>query len=186
MLLILSTSSPLVAESATSVLTGRLPARVDRSALIDFSVLPRAETDAMYYPSQSPGVGHKLQSHHEQNPWARSHYGPPTGQPSVGPPPTSPGYALYTNPAVPHMQHHPGTHPHALSHTTMHHQQNSLSHYSSPQNGHTLAAHMNTASPGAQQAEMMTTHWQQQLLKCEVSRYQFLATCASGLNHGHR
>jgi CCR4-NOT transcription complex subunit 6 len=129
----------------------------------------------MYYPQQSPGgIAHKLPNHHDQSPWGRSHpvLGPPGTQPSVGPPPTSPGYAIYTNGNVNAIQHHPGHHPHPLTgHPTLqhHHHQNSLSHYPSPPNGHTIQPHaISQGSPVGSSSQIITPHWQQQLLKCEV------------------
>lgn len=127
----------------------------------------------MYYPqSQSPAITHKLPNHHEQSPWSRPHPGVlgPPGSQNVGPPPTSPGYALYTNGS---MQHPHAHHPHALSghHPPMqHHQhQNSLSHYPSPPNGHSMhSQHIGQGSPGSAASQIITPQWQQQLLKCEV------------------
>jgi hypothetical protein len=105
----------------------------------------------MYYPSQSPG----LKLAHEHTPWPRP-YGAPT--PGNGPPPQSPGFALYA-PGV-HLTH-PGAHAFAgapgLSHA-------GLAHYTSPQNGHVQHA----ASPGAGATEMPPPHWQSQLMKCDV------------------
>jgi CCR4-NOT transcription complex subunit 6 len=129
----------------------------------------------MYYPQQSPGMApHKLPNHHDQSPWSRQHHpvlGPPGSQP--GPPPASPGYAIYTNGSVNPMQHHPGHHPHPLTgHPPMphHHHHNSLTHYPSPPNGHSHQQHaVGQGSPGTAANQVITTHWQQQLLKCEVS-----------------
>jgi CCR4-NOT transcription complex subunit 6 len=128
----------------------------------------------MYYPQQSPGLSHKLPNHHDQSPWGRSHpvLGPPGAQPSVGPPPTSPGYAIYTNGNVNAMQHHPVHHPHPLTGhppLQLHHHQNSLSHYPSPPNGHTLQPHaIGQGSPVGANTQIISAQWQQQLLKCEV------------------
>ncbi|KAJ7072022.1 Endonuclease/exonuclease/phosphatase [Mycena amicta] len=71
----------------------------------------------MYYSQQSPGMSQKLPAHHDQNvnPWNR-----------LGPPPTSPGYTLYTNGAI--LQH-----PH-MAPMQHHHHQNSLGHFPSPPN----------------------------------------------------
>jgi CCR4-NOT transcription complex subunit 6 len=130
----------------------------------------------MYYPqSQSPAIAHKLPSHHDQSPWTRPHQviGPPGSQ-NVGPPPGSPGYAIYTNGS---MQQHPHAHhPHLSGHhpPMQHHQhQNSLSHYPSPPNGHLHSQHGGQGSPGSTSSQIITPHWQQQLLKCEV-RHRFL------------
>lgn len=121
----------------------------------------------MFYPQQPTTVPHKHSGHHDQSPWSRTHHpvlGPPGSQ-TIGPPP-SPGYALYTNGSVNPMQHHPG-HPHTLSHPTMHQHQNSLSHYPSPPNSHTLPQ-MTHSSPGSAPSQIITPQWQQQLLKCDV------------------
>jgi hypothetical protein len=111
----------------------------------------------MYYPQQSPGIAHKLSSAHpDPSPWAR-----PTHP--FGPPPPSPGYPLYTNGNMPH---------HIQS---LHHHQNSISHYPSPPSnggvsvnvlGQTLG--VGQGSPGSASSQIITPHWQQQLLKCEV------------------
>ncbi|KAG6919371.1 hypothetical protein DXG01_006920 [Tephrocybe rancida] len=126
----------------------------------------------MYYPQQSPGIAHKLANHHDQSSWPRPHHqvlGPPGSQPNVGPPPPSPGYAIYTNGNVNPMQHHPH-HPHPLP-MQHHHHQNSLSHYPSPPNGHSLQQHvLSQGSPAAAAGQIMSAHWQQQLLKCEMIR----------------
>jgi CCR4-NOT transcription complex subunit 6 len=107
----------------------------------------------MYYPQQSPGMSQKLPAHHDQsnvNPWNRQHLGVGVNPQSQAPP-TSPGYTMYTNgtimqhPHMPPMQHH--------------HHQNSLGHYPSP------PSHQQQ-SPAAQP---ISTHWQQQLIKYEVS-----------------
>lgn len=125
---------------------------------------------AMYYPQQSPGIAHKLASHHDQSSWPRPHHpvlGPPGSQPSAGPPPPSPGYAIYTNGNVNPMQHHPH-HPHPLP-MQHHHHQNSLSHYPSPPNGHSHQQHvLSQGSPASAGGQIISPHWQQQLLKCEV------------------
>ncbi|KZT21426.1 hypothetical protein NEOLEDRAFT_1139540 [Neolentinus lepideus HHB14362 ss-1] len=128
----------------------------------------------MYYPQQSPGIAHKLPgSHHDQSPWTRSHHpvlGPPGAQNSVGPPPTSPGYPLY-NGNVHALHHHHGPFSHPIpGHPTGHHHQNSLSHFPSPPNGHTPQHGISQGSPGSAASQMITPHWQQQLLKCEMIR----------------
>ncbi|KAF9474705.1 hypothetical protein BDN70DRAFT_815210 [Pholiota conissans] len=92
----------------------------------------------------------------------------PGQQTAVGPPPQSPGYALYTNGAL---HQHPGHH---LQHPPLqHHHQTSLSHYPSPPNQHThqqqqhiLAAQGSPASA----TPVVSPQWQQQLMKCEVIR----------------
>ncbi|KDR67582.1 hypothetical protein GALMADRAFT_216426 [Galerina marginata CBS 339.88] len=122
----------------------------------------------MYYPQQSPGIPHKLANHHDNNPWRLPMLvqQQPGQQPSVGPPPPSPGYALYTNGAIPH---HPGHHP--LQHPPLHHHQNSMSHYPSPPNQHTHQQHLLAAqgSP-ASATPIVSPQWQQQLMKCEMIR----------------
>jgi CCR4-NOT transcription complex subunit 6 len=133
-------------------------------------------SNEMYYPQQSPGIAHKLPTHHEQSAWSRAHHqvlGPPGSQPTVGPPPASPGYALYTNGSVNAIPHHPAHHPLPMSaHPPIphhHHHQNSLSHYSEPPNGHSLQQHaIGQGSPAGASNQVITPHWQQQLLKCEV------------------
>lgn len=134
----------------------------------------------MFYPQQSPAVAHKHPSHHDQSPWSRTHHpvlGPPASQ-NIGPPPASPGFPLYTNGSVNPMQHHPA-HPHALSHPPIpHHQhQNSLSHYPSPPNGHIHTQHMGSGSPGSAASQIISPHWQQQLLKCEVRSQCMPCSC---------
>jgi CCR4-NOT transcription complex subunit 6 len=130
--------------------------------------------NAMYYPQQSPGIPHKLANHHDNNPWRLPMIVQQPGQQSaVGPPPPSPGYALYTNGAL---QHHPGHH---LQHPPLqHHHQSSMSHYPSPPNQHTqqqqqqhiLAAQGSPASA----TPVVSAHWQNQLIKCEASpRFAF-------------
>lgn len=132
----------------------------------------------MYYPQQSPGITHKLTSHHDQSAWGRAAAAnqsilvPPGSQPvGVGMTPLqSQGYQLYTNGALQH--HHPGHH--HLTHAQLHHQ-NTLSHYPSPPNGH---AHQQQQQQQQQQphmlaqgspvTQMISPHWQQQLLKCDV------------------
>lgn len=130
----------------------------------------------MYYPQQSPGITHKLASHHDQqSAWSRAaaasvnHSILVPGSQSVGLPPLqSPGYPLYANGALP--QHHPGHH--HLTHAPMHHQ-SSLSHYPSPPNGHAHQQQQQQQShmlaQGSPAAQIISPHWQQQLLKCDVS-----------------
>nr|GAT58571.1 predicted protein [Mycena chlorophos] len=72
--------------------------------------------------------------------------------PQAQPPPTSPGYTLYTNGAI--MQH-----PH-MAPIQHHHHQNSLGHFPSPPN-------MQQQSPAAQP---ITSHWSEQLMKYEGVR----------------
>lgn len=119
----------------------------------------------MYYnpPTASPAITHKL-SHHD-SPWGRAHH------PGVVPPQPN-GYAIYNGAG---MQHHPGAHPHAMpSHPAMqhhHHHQNSLSHpYPSPPNGHNghQSHGLAQGSPTGSGGQVMTQHWQQQLLKYDV------------------
>lgn len=102
----------------------------------------------------------------------------------VGPP--TPGYSMYTNGASPGMQHHPAAHAHGLpTHPSLshqhaahgthahhhHHHQNSLSHpaFSSPPNGHVSQSALVQTSPPGVLGPVMTQHWQQQLLKYDVS-----------------
>jgi hypothetical protein len=126
----------------------------------------RPLANAMYYPQQSPGIAHKLSSTHpDPSPWAR-----PTHP--YGPPPPSPGYPLYTNGSMPHHMQ------------SLHHHQNSISHYPSPPSngvsvnvlGQTLG--VGQGSPGSASSQIITPHWQQQLLKCEV-RLHLLASLGS-------
>ncbi|KAI0645838.1 hypothetical protein C8Q79DRAFT_719987 [Trametes meyenii] len=137
----------------------------------------------MYYPQQSPGIAHKLPTHqhpgqvHDQSPWGRHPgYGPANG----AQPPTSPAYPLFAhaNGTMTAMQHHPHQPMHgALAH---HHHHNSLTHqqFSSPPNGNGLQGPHGTlgqtGSPGPISTQMMTPHWQQQLLKCEVRLRRFI------------
>ncbi|KAF5383442.1 hypothetical protein D9757_006089 [Collybiopsis confluens] len=84
----------------------------------------------------------------------------PGVQQSVGPPPTSPGYSLYTQ-AHHHLgplHHIPGQQPPQSNH-------NHNPHYPSPpiQHGQLLGQASPASTPMAQ-------HWQQQLLKCEIVR----------------
>ncbi|KDQ55803.1 hypothetical protein JAAARDRAFT_195620 [Jaapia argillacea MUCL 33604] len=52
-----------------------------------------------------------------------------------------------------------------------HHHQASLSHFPSPPNGHTQQQHsVGQGSPGSAASQIITPHWQQQLLKCEMVR----------------
>ncbi|GLB37012.1 putative glucose-repressible alcohol dehydrogenase transcriptional effector [Lyophyllum shimeji] len=52
-----------------------------------------------------------------------------------------------------------------------HHHQNSLSHYPSPPNGHSLQPHvLSQGSPASVAGQIISPHWQQQLLKCEMIR----------------
>ncbi|KAK2464349.1 hypothetical protein APHAL10511_003806 [Amanita phalloides] len=130
----------------------------------------------MYYAQQSPGIAHKLAAHHDQTPWSRQHISSAlvsAAQPAVAPPPPSPGYALYTNGSVAALQHHPTHHPLPLTvHPPLqHHHQNSLSHYPSPPNGHSHPQHhISSGSPNSVVNHVISSHWQQQLLKCEMVR----------------
>lgn len=131
----------------------------------------------MYYPQQSPGINPKLANPHDQSPWTRPHHPilvAPGSQSSVGPPPPSPGYALYANGSVNPLQHHPGHHP--LSHPPLqHHHHNSLTHYPSPPNGTSHPQHPYAqGSPASVNGQIMSQHWQQQLLKCEVRQHLVL------------
>ncbi|KAG1736002.1 Endonuclease/exonuclease/phosphatase [Suillus lakei] len=124
----------------------------------------------MFYPSHSQTTLHHVNVQ-DQSPWPRNvnHTHTHHPQQSIGPPPPSPGYSLYSNGAVNPIQHHPH---HPLSHPPLpHHQhQNSLSHYPSPPNGHIHSQHMGQGSPGSVGSQIITPHWQQQLLKCEMIR----------------
>jgi CCR4-NOT transcription complex subunit 6 len=132
----------------------------------------------MYYPQQSPAITHKLATHHDQNPWSRQHHpvlAPPGSQPAVvpnvGPPPTSPGYAIYTNGQVNPIQHHPSHISHPISHSSIqHHHSNSLGHYPSAPNGHSnhQPIVISQGSPASVPGQVTSSNWQQQLLKCEV------------------
>ncbi|KAG5639024.1 hypothetical protein H0H81_007637 [Sphagnurus paluster] len=52
-----------------------------------------------------------------------------------------------------------------------HHPQNSLSHYPSPPNGHSIQQHvLSQGSPASVGGQIISPHWQQQLLKCEMVR----------------
>lgn len=129
----------------------------------------------MYYSQHSPGINPKLGNIHDQSPWTRSHHSilVPGSQNPVGPPPLSPGYALYSNGSVNSLQHPQGHHPLALP-SLQHHHHNSLSHYPSPPNGTSHQQHPYTqASPAGVNGQIMSQHWQQQLLKCEVSCRSF-------------
>ncbi|KAI0081942.1 hypothetical protein K474DRAFT_1655835 [Panus rudis PR-1116 ss-1] len=130
----------------------------------------------MYYPQQSPGI--KLTGHqhpgqvHDQTPWSRTHH-PVLGPPSHAQPPTSPAYPLFhANGAMGTMQHLP--HAHMTNPMAHHHHQNSLSHshYQSPPNGNGLQGGLvQNGSPGnGTVTQIMTPHWQNQLLKCEMVR----------------
>jgi hypothetical protein len=124
----------------------------------------------MYYSQQSPGVAHKM----PDQAWSRAHHpvlGPPGPATGLGPPQPSPGYPLFTNGSLNHLQHHPAPHPQmSMQH---HHHQNSLSHHpSTPPHQHQQhSMGPLTDSPGsvAGVSTLLTAHWQQQLLKCEVS-----------------
>ena len=122
----------------------------------------------MYYPQQSPGISHKLANHHDNSPWRLPILVQQQGQQSsVGPPPPSPGYALYTN----GLQHHPGRHP--LTHPPIqHHHQNSIPHYPSPPNSNTHQQHL--LAQGSPATPIITPHWQQQLLKYEARYFFFI------------
>ncbi|GJE92741.1 glucose-repressible alcohol dehydrogenase transcriptional effector [Phanerochaete sordida] len=132
----------------------------------------------MYYAQQSPGIAHKLSQHpgqlHDQTPWSRNAHHNVLGPPQ--PPGTSP-YPLFThaNGGMTALQHHP--HPHMPGPMGHHHHQNSLSHahYQSPPNGNgipgTHSGLVPNGSPGnGAVAQIMTPHWQNQLMKCEMIR----------------
>ncbi|KAH9944716.1 Endonuclease/exonuclease/phosphatase [Amylocystis lapponica] len=132
----------------------------------------------MYYPQQSPGIAHKLPTHqqhpvHDQSPWSRAPHHPVLGPPNHAQQPTSPAYPLFTNGAMTAMQH--PHHPHMPGPLTHHHHhQNSLSHnhYPSPPNSNGLQHGVlgQNGSPGSVPTQILTPHWQQQLLKCEMIR----------------
>ncbi|KAF6763344.1 glucose-repressible alcohol dehydrogenase transcriptional effector [Ephemerocybe angulata] len=54
----------------------------------------------------------------------------------------------------------------------MHHHQNSLSHYPSPPNGHAQQQHQqpHLMAQGSPAGQIISPHWQQQLLKCDMIR----------------
>ncbi|CCL99643.1 uncharacterized protein FIBRA_01663 [Fibroporia radiculosa] len=147
------------------------------SKVATLSTVATLTSNAMYYPQQSPGIAHKLPAHqhpnqvHDQSPWSRQPHHAVLGAPAHTQPPTSPGYPLF-NGALSAMQHHP--HPHLSGPLTHHHHhQNSLSHshFPSPPNGNGLQGHVAlNGSPGSVSTPHMTVHWQQQLLKYEMSR----------------
>lgn len=124
----------------------------------------------MYYSQQSPGVAHKLP---DQSPWSRTHHpvlGPPGPNANIGMPPQSPGYPLFTNGNVNHIHNLPAPHPH-IPIQAHHHHQNSLSHIPSPphqQNQHPMGPQNDSPGSITGAQPIMTQHWQNQLLKCEV------------------
>ena len=132
----------------------------------------------MYYAQQSPGIAHKLAQHpgqiHDQTPWSRNAHHSVLGPPSHAQPPGSAGYPLFTNGGMTALPHHP--HPHLPGPMSHHHHQNSLSHshthYQSPPNGNGIpGAHAGlvpNGSPANGVTQIMTPHWQNQLMKCEV------------------
>lgn len=133
----------------------------------------------MYYSQQSPGIAHKLP---DQSPWSRAHHpvlGPPGPNASIGIPPQSPGYPLFTNGSVNHLHSLPAPHPH-MPIQAHHHHQNSLSHIPSPphqQNQHPIGPQNDSPGSITGAQPIMTQHWQNQLLKCEVcnrdNRYSY-------------
>ena len=127
----------------------------------------------MYYnppPQSSPAITHKLSNHHDV--WTRAHHHALGGTSNGVMPPhhSASSYAVFN---MQNMQHHP---PNGLaSHApipTQHHHQNSLSSYSSPPNGVTHQSQHGLAqsSPTAPTGQVMSQHWQQQLLKYDVSQ----------------
>lgn len=143
--------------------------------------------DAMYYPQQSPGIAQKMPTHQHpgqihDSPWSRAGHHPVLGPPNHAQQPTSPAYSLFphANGAMNPMQHHP--HPHMSGPLGHHHHQNSLTHahYQSPPNGNGLQSGMvQNGSPGSGVVtQIITPHWQNQLLKCEVSVPNFVGVGA--------
>ncbi|THG94891.1 hypothetical protein EW026_g6669 [Hermanssonia centrifuga] len=133
----------------------------------------------MFYPQQSPGIAQKLTQHpgqiHDQAPWSRAAHHPALGPPNHVQPPTSPGYPLFshTNGGMTALQHHQ----HMTGPMVHHHHQNSLphAHYQSPPNGNGMpTAHAGLVPNGspvhAAVTQIMTPHWQNQLMKCEMIR----------------
>jgi hypothetical protein len=124
----------------------------------------------MYYSQQSPGIAHKLP---DQSPWSRTPHpvlGPPGPSANIGLPPQSPGYPLFTNGNVNHLHSLPTPHPH-IPIQAHHHHQNSLSHMPSPphqQNQHPIGPQNDSPGSITGAQPIMTQHWQNQLLKCEV------------------
>ncbi|TCD65338.1 Glucose-repressible alcohol dehydrogenase transcriptional effector [Steccherinum ochraceum] len=133
----------------------------------------------MYYSQQSPGIAQKMPTHQHpaqmhDSPWTRAGHHPALGPPNHAQQPTSPAYSLFphANGAMNAMQHHP--HPHMSGPLGHHHHQNSLSHphYQSPPNGNGLQTGLvQNGSPGnGVVTQIITPHWQNQLLKCEMIR----------------
>lgn len=128
----------------------------------------------MYYAQQSPGITHKLASHHDHSAWGRAttaaggnhSHGLLVGGQPPGQPLQSQGYQIYSNGAL--QQHHPNHHP--MSHNPMHHHQGSLSHYPSPPNGHAHQQQAHLVAQGSPAGQTFTTHWNQQMVKCEIVR----------------
>ena len=124
----------------------------------------------MYYSQPSPGIAHKLP---DQSSWSRTHHpvlGPPGPNANIGIPPHSPGYPLFTNGNVNHPHSLPTPHPH-IPIQAHHHHQNSLSHMPSPphqQNQHPMGPQNDSPGSITSAQSIMTQHWQNQLLKCEV------------------
>lgn len=130
----------------------------------------------MYFnppPQTSPAINHKLQSHHDAwgRPTHQHQHHVLAGANGVGPP--TPGYTMYANGALPHHAHpHLPQHPPLQHAHSQHHHQNSLTHpsFSSPPNGVAMQqAHALTASPPSS-VQLMSQHWQQQLLKYDMVR----------------
>ncbi|KIK69092.1 hypothetical protein GYMLUDRAFT_635803 [Collybiopsis luxurians FD-317 M1] len=84
----------------------------------------------------------------------------PGAQQPIGPPPTSPGYGIYTQP-----HHHLGPLHHIPGQQPPQNNHNHNPHFPSPpiQHGHVMGQASPASTPLAQ-------HWQQQLLKCEIVR----------------
>jgi CCR4-NOT transcription complex subunit 6 len=156
----------------------------------------RPAANAMYYTQQSPGIAHKLAQHpaglHDPSPWSRTTHHPALGPPGHAQQPTSPGYPLFTHAnGMNALQHHPHAHiPGPMGH---HHHQNSLSHshahYQSPPNGNGIpGAHaglVQNGSPANAVTQIMTPHWQNQLMKCEVCVGIIEDSCKNSPCHSH-
>ncbi|KAF9073642.1 Endonuclease/exonuclease/phosphatase [Rhodocollybia butyracea] len=84
----------------------------------------------------------------------------PGAQQPVGPPPTSPGYGIYTQPH----HHHLGQLHHLGGQQQQQNSINNHNHYPSPPIQHHV---MGQGSPAS---VPLAQHWQQQLLKCEIVR----------------
>jgi hypothetical protein len=139
----------------------------------------------MYYSQPSPGIAHKLP---DQSSWPRTHHpvlGPPGPNANIGIPPQSPGYPLFTNGNVNHLHNIPTPHPH-IPIQAHHHHQNSLSHMPSPphqQNQHPMGPQNDSPGSITGAQPIMTQHWQNQLLKCEVCDQDYIYSYQIPMHH---